>query len=90
MAVTNAEKTEEKIQAEEIQVANRADRASQLLHRMLRIMAILIPVGLFTASILVSLVFWVSLNPVFGQVSAGLAIAGLIAAILAMFFFRRD
>lgn len=85
MAVTNAERPEEATQ-----VPDQTTRTNQLLQRLFRLLAILVPVGLFTASILVSLVFWVSLNPLYGQISAWLAVAGLIVAILAMFFFRSE
>ena len=81
MTATDVEHTEREVQA-----SPRTVRFSQLL----RLSAILVPVGLFTASILVSLGFWVSLNPLYGQIAAWLAVAGLVAAMLAMFFFKKE
>ena len=81
MTVTDVEHTER-----EVEDSPRTVRFSQLL----RLLAILIPVGLFAASILVSLGFWVSLDPLYGEIAAWLAIAGMTAAILAMFFFRKE
>jgi len=47
----------------------------------LRILVLISPIALFSAAILVSLVFWVTLNPLFGQIAIGLAVIALILAL---------
>ena len=48
---------------------------------LLRIVLIFSPMVLFSMAILVSLVFWVTLNPLFGQIAIGLAVVALILAL---------
>jgi uncharacterized membrane protein len=51
----------------------------------LRIFLLISPFALFSAAILVSLVFWVTLNPLFGQIAIGLAVVALILALFVAF-----
>jgi uncharacterized membrane protein len=51
----------------------------------LRIVLLISPFALFSAAILVSLVFWVTLNPLFGQIAIGLAVVALILALFVAF-----
>lgn len=51
----------------------------------LRILLLISPFALLSAAILVSLVFWVTLNPLFGQIALGLAVVALILALFVAF-----
>jgi hypothetical protein len=61
--------------------------AAQLarLRSLLRTLGILLPMALFGAAILVGLVFWVTLTPIFGTIAAVLTIAATILSLLAAF-----
>jgi hypothetical protein len=47
----------------------------------LGILVLISPIALFSAATLISLVFWVTLNPLFGQIAIGLAVTALILAL---------
>jgi uncharacterized membrane protein len=63
--------------------------AAQLarLKSLLRTLAILLPIALFGAAILVGLVFWVTLMPILGTISVVLTIAATILSLIAAFIF---
>jgi hypothetical protein len=84
MTVSEAEVREE--QASPGGITSRVDR----LKLLLRTLAIVLPVALFGAAILVGLVFWVTLMPVLGTIAIILTAAATVLSLLAAFIFFKS
>ena len=83
-------------EVEDVKVSEESTSSGRLgsqiarMKSLLRILAIFLPIALFSAAILVGLVFWVTLIPIWGTIAVVLTIIATILSLMAAFMFFKS